>query len=186
MGLILLRHTAPDVAPGTCYGRLDLAPGPDFAAEAAEIITRLPLVTRLLTSPLRRCRSLAEEIGRARGLTVEIEPRLIEIDFGAWEGLPWDAVPRSELDAWAADFWQARSHGGESVGQFTARVAGFLAEQGAASDWLAVTHAGIMRATLHLLGRDETWKSRFAYGETLRLSPAELSALAQPGGRATA
>lgn len=177
MGLILLRHTAPAVAPGTCYGRLDLAPGPNFEAEAAAVIAGLPSVARLICSPLWRCRALAERIGAARGLPVEVDPRLIEIDFGAWEGLAWDAVPRDELDAWAADFHHARPHGGESVAMFTARVAEFLAAQGAARDWLAVTHAGIMRAALHLMGRDETWACRFAYGETLTLGPAELAAL---------
>lgn len=182
MGLILLRHTAPDVAPGTCYGRLDLPPGPGFEAEAAEVIARLPRVTRILSSPLTRCRALAGRIGAARGLAVEIDPRLVEIDFGRWEGLAWDDVPRDELDAWAADFHHARPHGGESVAMFTRRVAAFLAAERAARDCLAVTHAGLMRAALHLLGRDETWVCRFAFGETLTLSPDDLVALgAAPG-----
>ncbi|TCP40790.1 alpha-ribazole phosphatase family protein [Rhodovulum marinum] len=178
MALSLLRHTAPDVAPGTCYGRLDLAPGPDFAAEAQAVLARLPRATRLMTSPLRRCRALAEHIGAQVGLPVEVEPRLIEIDFGRWEGLAWDAVPRDELDLWAGDFWHARPHGGESVAMFTSRVAGFLADQREAADWLAVTHAGIMRAALHLLGRDETWSRRFGYGERLDLGPDDLAACA--------
>lgn len=175
MGLILLRHTAPEVAPGTCYGRLDLPPGPDFADEAAAAVAALPPVARILTSPLVRCRVLAEHLGALRGLPVEVEPRLIEIDFGRWEGTPWDALPRDEIDAWAADFWDARPHGGESVAMFTARVAAFLADQRDAQGWLAVTHAGLMRAALHLLGRDETWQRRFAYGEMLALSPGELA-----------
>ncbi|TCO73968.1 alpha-ribazole phosphatase family protein [Rhodovulum euryhalinum] len=178
MGLILVRHTAPDVAPGTCYGRLDLPPGPGFADEAAAVLDAMPPVTRVLTSPLIRCRALAEHIGAARGLPVEVEPRLIEIDFGAWEGLAWDAVPRDELDAWAADFWNARPHGGESVAMFTARVADWLAGQGGAAGWLAVTHAGLMRAAQHLLGRDESWACRFSHGQTLALSAGDLSALA--------
>jgi len=178
MGLTLLRHTAPDVAPGTCYGRLDLAPGPDFAAEAEAVLAHLPSARRLLTSPLRRCRALAEVIAAQTGLPVEVEPRLIEIDFGRWEGLPWDAVPRDELDLWAEDFWQARPHGGESVAMFTARVAAFLADQRAAAGWLAVTHAGIMRAALHLLGRDETWQRRFGYGECLTLAADDLETCA--------
>ncbi|GAA0294911.1 alpha-ribazole phosphatase family protein [Rhodovulum strictum] len=181
MGLILVRHTAPDVAPGTCYGRLDLSPGPRFAEEAAAILATLPPVSRVLTSPLIRCRALAEHVGAARGLPVEVAPGLIEIDFGTWEGIAWDAVPRAELDAWAADFWHARPHGGESVAIFTARVAEALAGLGAAQDWLAVTHAGLMRAALHLLGRDETWASRFGHGAVLRLSRDELAALAAGG-----
>lgn len=179
MGLTLLRHTAPDVAPGTCYGRLDLPPGPEFEAEAAALIADLPPATRLLTSPLQRCRRLAERIGAARGLPVEVAQSLTEIDFGSWEGLAWDAIPRAELDAWAQDFWHARPHGGESVAQFAARVAGFLAECRDAQDWLAVTHAGQMRAAVHLLGQDPTWSRRFAYGARLVLGPAELETLAR-------
>lgn len=177
MGLILLRHTAPDVAPGTCYGRLDLPPGPGFEGEAAAVLARLPPVARLLTSPLARCRRLAETIGQARGLPVETDPALIEIDFGRWEGLSWDAVPRDELDIWAADFWHARPHGGESVAMFADRVAAFLAAPPAGGPVLAVTHAGIMRAALHLSGRDETWARRFAFGEALELSAEDLRAL---------
>lgn len=183
MGLILLRHTAPEVAPGTCYGRLDLAPGPGFADEAQSVLEQLPPVTRLLTSPLLRCRALADHIGAELGLPVDVDPRLIEIDFGRWEGLVWDAVPHDELDLWAADFWQARPHGGESVTMFSARVAAFLADQRAANGWLAVTHAGIMRATLHLLGRDETWSRRFGYDESLELDADDL---AKCGARAEA
>lgn len=178
MGLTLLRHTAPDVTPGTCYGRLDLAPGPEFLAEAKVVSEQLPPVSRVLTSPLLRCRALAEHIGRQTGLPVEVEPRLIEIDFGRWEGLAWDAVPRDELDLWAADFWHARPHGGESVAMFTARVAGWLADQKEACGWLAVTHAGFMRAALYLLGRDDNWSERFGYGERLELDAEELAACA--------
>ncbi|TCP63315.1 alpha-ribazole phosphatase [Rhodovulum bhavnagarense] len=178
MGLILLRHTAPEVAPGTCYGRLDLPPGPGFEAEAAATITALPPIRRLLSSPLRRCRLLAERIGEARGLSVEVVPELTEIDFGRWEGMAWDAVPRDELDAWASDFWHARPHGGESVARFAGRVAEFLARCGAAQGWLAVAHAGQMRAAVHLLGQDPDWKRRFAYGERLVLSAHDLARLA--------
>lgn len=178
MGLTLIRHTAPQVAPGTCYGRLDLPPGPGFQVEAGALIAGLPAVTRLLTSPLQRCRLLAERIGQARGVPVEVDERLTEIDFGTWEGLPWDAVPRDEMDGWAADFWHARPHGGESVAQFSTRVAGFLADCRGAHDWLVVAHAGQMRAAVHLMGQDPTWQKRFAYGEQLRLSPADLAALA--------
>ncbi|MBK1635601.1 histidine phosphatase family protein [Rhodovulum adriaticum] len=179
MGLTLLRHTAPEVAPGTCYGRLDLPPGPDFEAEARALIAGLPPVTRLLTSPLQRCRLLAERIGQAQGIAAEVAPALTEIDFGSWEGLAWDAVPRAELDTWAADFWHARPHGGESVAQFAARAAGFLAECSAADGWLAVTHAGQMRAAVHLLGRDPDWACRFAYGERLVLGADDLAVLAR-------
>ena len=49
------------------------------------------------------------------------------MDFGRWEGLPWSAVPRAELDAWAADLMHARPHGGESVAMLLARTRRALA-----------------------------------------------------------
>lgn len=169
MGLILLRHTQPEVAPGTCYGRTDLPPGPDFAKEAAAAIAALPRVTRLFSSPLRRCRALADAVAQARGLPVEIDARLIEIDFGRWEGVAWDAIPRHEIDVWAGDFWHACPHGGESVAIFAERVAGFLAEDRGPDPVLAVTHAGIMRAALYHAGEEGAWQRKFPFGGFIAL-----------------
>ena len=83
----------------------------------------LPRADRLVSSPLERCRRLAERIGAARGLVPVVDERLREFDFGTWEGVPWESIPRAELDAWAADFLHARPHGGESVQMLHERVA---------------------------------------------------------------
>ncbi|PTW51971.1 alpha-ribazole phosphatase [Rhodovulum kholense] len=169
MGVILLRHTRPDVAEGTCYGRTDYPPAESFSEEAAEVLAALPPVHRVLSSPLLRCTRLADHIGAARGLPVEIDPRLIEIDFGAWEGTPWAEVPRDGLDHWAAHFYDSRPHGGESVGMFYARVVPFLDEMHGAGTVLAVTHAGLMRAALHHAGREGAWQMKFPYGSFIEL-----------------
>ena len=120
--LILLRHTRPAGADGLCYGRTDLLPDDDFESVAARLAQQLPAVARIASSPLTRCRLLAARLATARGLPLTIDPALIEMDFGRWEGQPWDALPRAELDAWAADFWHGAPHGGESVAQLHGRV----------------------------------------------------------------
>ncbi|WP_010102193.1 histidine phosphatase family protein, partial [Burkholderia oklahomensis] len=78
---------------------------------------------------------------------VEIDPRLSEIDFGAWEMKRWDEIGRDALDRWSADLMHAREHGGESAAQFVARVRPALAAFAASerASWV-VTHAGVMRA----------------------------------------
>ncbi|ARE40491.1 Alpha-ribazole-5'-phosphate phosphatase [Rhodovulum sp. P5] len=177
MCLTLVRHTAPDVAPGTCYGRLDLPPGPDFPDEADRLTRSLPPATRILSSPLTRCLRLADHIAQARGLRVETDPRLAEMDFGTWEGVAWDDVPLAELDAWAADFDHARPHGGESVAMFKTRVADLLTGLREGQGCLLITHAGVMRAALNLTGQDATWQRRFAFGEALTLSAEDLGRL---------
>ena len=58
------------------------------------------------------------------------DERLREFDFGTWEGVRWDAIPRAELDAWAADFFHARPHGGESVHMLRERVETAIADDG--------------------------------------------------------
>ncbi|MFN4100140.1 MAG: histidine phosphatase family protein, partial [Pararhodobacter sp.] len=62
MSLILLRHTRPMVTEGTCYGRTDLSLADDFSGSAAKIAAQLPEFTRILSSPLSRCRLLAEAV----------------------------------------------------------------------------------------------------------------------------
>jgi alpha-ribazole phosphatase len=166
VALTLLRHLRPAVAEGVCYGITDLDPAPGQEAALDALVARLPPVSAIATSPLRRCRRLAEAIGRARGLGVTTDARLSEMDFGAWEGRPWNDVPRAELDAWAADFLHARPHGGESVAQLQARVLaaleGIRARPG---HHLLVTHGGVIKAALATGPRAEDWPAALAFGE---------------------
>lgn len=171
MALTLVRHTRPAVADGLCYGASDPDCAPGFAEEAAAVIAALPPAARIVTSPLRRCLRLAEAIGAARGRAPEVDPRLAEMDFGAWEKAAWDAIPRGGLDAWAADFHHARPHGGESVAMLSARVAEALAAHRAAGgDAVLVTHMGVIRAALAAAGRADAWSLRLPFGAIVRLS----------------
>lgn len=170
MSLILLRHTRPEVAEGVCYGRSDLALGADFDPAAAAALASLPPVSRIVTSTLARCRRLAETVAVARGLDLAVDARIAELDFGAWEGVAWSAVPRAELDAWAADFQAARPHGGESVAALAARVGAALeATEVSLPPVLWVTHAGVVRAACAIAGTAQGWETRLAFGDWLRL-----------------
>lgn len=149
MALILLRHTTPDVPPGTCYGQTDLELAASFEREADAAYAALPSFERLVASPLRRCRRLADYIAERTGHAVELDPRMMEMDFGTWEGRAWSDLPRDEIDAWAADFFKARPHGGESVSGLQARVKAAVADHAATGvPTLIVTHAGVIRAAL--------------------------------------
>lgn len=158
MQLYLIRHPQPAVAPGICYGRADLPLAGPVAVEAAALRaalaeqrddTALPAV---VSSPLQRCRLLAEALSPAPRL----EPRLQEMHFGAWEGRPWDTIPRAELDRWAAAPFDFCPPGGESPAAMAERVVAFAAELPAAAaggDLLVVAHNGPLRVlAAHLLG----------------------------------
>jgi alpha-ribazole phosphatase len=157
MALILARHTRPAVA-GTCYGRSDAALAPSFAAEAEALLAELPEIARIATSPLARCRRLADALGDRLGLPVAADPDLAEMDFGAWEGRPWDAIPA------------ARPHGGESVAMLLARTRRALARlRGAPGAGLAITHAGVIRAALFDAGDPGAWQREIPFARAIRL-----------------
>ena len=184
MRLILVRHTRPSAPDNVCYGATDPDVAPTFDEEAALVLAALPAVERLVTSPLRRCVRLAERIGAAQGLAPAVDERLREMDFGRWEGLPWDAIDRVALDAWAADFLDARPHGGESVRMVSQRVGPALDDyrRGGVS-CAVVTHAGVIKAARALAGCADAWTTAVDFGGTMDLSAgAERRRRGLPGG----
>ncbi|RZI95648.1 MAG: phosphoglycerate kinase [Variovorax sp.] len=176
MKLWLLRHALTEAAPGLCYGRTDVGVPPEATLAAAEgVLQRIPHGTAVFTSPLRRCAELAHAIASLRqDLPPETDVRIAEMDFGAWEGQLWSAIPRTAFDAWTADFADGRPGGdGESTRRFMQRVGSAFDDWRASGrDALWVTHAGVMRA-VHLLhggarhvdGADQWPAHPIGYGE---------------------
>jgi alpha-ribazole phosphatase len=69
------------------------------------------------------------------------------MDFGAWEGLRWDAIAPADFAAWTADFAGHRCGGAESVRAFMERVGlAFADARAAGRDTLWITHGGVVRA----------------------------------------
>jgi alpha-ribazole phosphatase len=102
------------------------------------------------------------------------------MDFGSWEGRPWDAIDRLEFDRWTADFAHYRCGGGESVAQLLVRTSAALDEaRGRGADALWITHGGVVRAVRLLVGggglpqRAEAWpREGLAFGESCCLELA--------------
>ncbi|MDB5884164.1 MAG: Phosphoglycerate mutase [Polaromonas sp.] len=149
MKLWLVRHAQPLVAPGVCYGRLNM---PADAAATGECARRLaallPRGVQVISSPLRRCAQLRRSLAALRpDLVHETDARLQEMDFGRWEGRSWQVIDRQALEAWTRDFAGYPAGGtGECVAAFMARVAlafDALPRQG---DAVWITHAGVIRA----------------------------------------
>jgi alpha-ribazole phosphatase len=172
MALILLRHTRPEGAEGLCYGRTDLPLAPGLQDEVVRLSAALPPVACIVTSPLSRCARLAQALARARGLSLRADPRLIEMDFGTWEGRPWAEIARAELDAWAADLTGARPHGGETVAELAARSRAALQDALAGpGPALVVTHAGVIKSALHPSRGDAAWQAQVGFGDWVTLGP---------------
>lgn len=142
MILHLIRHPKPMVAANTCYGRLDV-PAEGVEAAAERLLPLLPAGLPLWSSPLVRCRSLAECLHPQPA----VDARLAEMRFGEWEGKTWDEIGADALDLWAADVTGFVPPGGESAMEMLARAQAFVAEL-AVPEAVLVTHAGVMRVLL--------------------------------------
>ena len=161
--LWLVRHARPLVAPGLCYGRLDMAADALASRSAAASLARaLPAsVAAAWHSPLQRCELLALDLQALRpDLASNPEPRIAEMDFGAWEGQAWSAIARAEIDAWAADLAGHAPGGGEPLVAMLRRVAMALGDAAACAhahggDMVWITHAGVARCVQWLLAHGE-------------------------------
>jgi phosphoserine phosphatase len=131
--LLLTRHGLTDRSiPEQHLGQtLDVPLNGAGRAQAAALADRLAGVffDRIISSPLIRARETAEIL--AHGGRVELDPRLMEMDYGAWEGLGNDELAREH--ATARRRWEAAPDilpypGGESGNEVAARVGSFLAE----------------------------------------------------------
>ncbi|MCE8020911.1 histidine phosphatase family protein [Halomonas sp. MCCC 1A11036] len=91
------------------------------------LIEGTPPWDAIVTSPLARCREFALWLGETHDLPVTVDPRLAEMDLGAWEGKTHAEVRALEqaMDLQAA-LWADPSRtsppGGESVEAFDKRV----------------------------------------------------------------
>ena len=132
----------------------------------------------LVSSPMAR----AVETARLFAGEPEIEPRLIEMSWGSWEGRTLPEL-RAELGdlmvAWEAKGLHFCAPGGESPNQVQARLRPWLAERaGRGEATLAVCHRGVIRALYALAtGWDMTGKPP----DRLREPSAQLFSIAADG-----
>jgi probable phosphoglycerate mutase len=117
--------------------RIDVPLSPEGRAQAHALAERLEPVSlaRIISSPLRRARETAEIVAaRCRPDATEpiaLDPRLLEMDYGEWEGLTYEQLDerwRAERDAWEAEPAALPCPGGESGDDVARRVRDLLAE----------------------------------------------------------
>ncbi|TGK07276.1 histidine phosphatase family protein [Leptospira semungkisensis] len=167
MEIILVRHTTPEVEPGTCYGKTDLGLPSSFEKEAEDVLRLLPSqVHSIRTSPLFRCYSLAEFISKRMESSSfspawKVDERIQELNFGDWEGRLWEEIPRSETEPWMEDYVNRRPPSGETYQELQTRILGSWSdslqegrsweklkkEEGEASEYkeIWVSHGGPIR-----------------------------------------
>ena len=148
-------------------GRTDSPLTDKGRAQAAALAPKMPKIDRVLCSPLSRARETAEILTRGTGLTIQTEPRLIEQDFGSFEGM--DRGTPAFLAAKQEP--ACRFPGGESSFETAARVYGLLDElkaEHSGETVLLVCHGAVMRVI-------ETYFRDMPLSEFYRFSPANCT-----------
>jgi len=153
VNLYLVRHTAPDILPGICYGQTDIQVAATYTHEVGAVLAKLSAISpaAIYSSPLKRCSQLAADIAACANCTVRQDPRLMELHFGDWEQMAWNDIPRGLVDVWADDHVMQAPPAGESFHALSLRVQEFFQEMNVnheGQDIVVLTHAGVIRAML--------------------------------------
>jgi broad specificity phosphatase PhoE len=165
--LIFLRHgeTAYN-AENRLQGQLDTplnargreqarSVGRTLGARIGAEIEQLETAGAFIASPLVRARETMEIARGAIGLTpsrYQLDARLKELSFGAWEGMTWPEIEARDpkgVIARRKDKWTFAPPGGESYPALAERLRPWL--EGLAGDAFVVSHGGVARGLMALI-----------------------------------
>jgi len=173
--LVLVRHgeTAANTE-GRLLGRAD----PSLTELGREQVERLAVAlvpvraAAIVSSPLLRARETAGAIADLAGASVEVDDRLIELDYGEWDGRTFAELPSGAARRWRDDPTFAPP-GGESLVAVRARVTPCCEELLARSGvTVAVSHVSpIKAAVVWALGAGDEigWRMRLGLASITRL-----------------
>jgi broad specificity phosphatase PhoE len=161
--VLLTRHGRTDRSEPEQYlgQRIDVGLSAAGRDEAERLAARLDgvAIDRIVSSPLARTAETAHIV--AKGRPVELDKRLAELDYGAWEGLTRDEIERrfpGEHEQYESDPAGHRVGGGESGRQVARRLSALLdallewaEEAGGGKSCLVVGHSSTNRILLAIV-----------------------------------
>ncbi|RRO20564.1 MSMEG_4193 family putative phosphomutase [Saccharopolyspora rhizosphaerae] len=155
--LILLRHARSAAnGSGVLAGR---TPGVGLdetgRAQAAGLQARLKDVplSRVVVSPLQRCRETVSELAVARGIEPVVEQRFSEVDYGDWTGQKIKDLTGQELWKVVQQHPSAAVFpSGEGLAQVQSRAVAAVREHdrllGSNEVWLVCSHGDVIKSVL--------------------------------------
>ncbi len=136
----------------------------------------------VVSSPLSRARDTAQAIAEATGAPLHIDQRLIEIDYGPFEGLDRDEATARFGDAfraWRNDPFGSTVAGCEPLGDALQRARPATADVVATARCpVIVGHQGILRIVLIALGElapEDYFRKRLHEAEPIAIDNPEIT-----------
>jgi broad specificity phosphatase PhoE len=173
--IVFARHGETAVnREGRLQGRVNAVLDERGTMQAAALAAALSAerVARVVSSPLRRAQQTAETIAAAHDLPVELDDRLIELDYGIWDGVAMGDVSADDWARWRTDPSFAPP-GGESLVEVTKRVVSFCQDALTDEIVVAVSHVSPIKAAVcWALGADESasWRMHLAVASLTRVA----------------
>lgn len=163
--ITLVRH-GKVAGPAALYGRTDIALSAaghsDLTRTLNNLHTQTP-INHLISSPRMRCLQVAQEFSVKHKIPLRAEDKLQEMDFGIWDGIPFDELG----DEWTniEAFWHSphsmRPPEGESLTDFAGRVITSwesLISNNKPEHQVIICHGGVIRILIaHILQLD--WRN---------------------------
>ena len=174
--LLLVRHGQSEWnAAGRIQGQIDIQLDETGRQQAQLIADRLAAepVAAIYSSPLQRAKATAEAIADRFNLPVQLDPRLMEYDFGVISGSTWKDVVENHPEfasRWLEDPWAVPVADSEGRVNFAARVMSAVQDimaQHPAEQVVVVAHGGTFGVYLTaMLGMDLNRRHPFHFGNT--------------------
>lgn len=123
-------------------------------AEAIAAFLEDAPIDHIVSSPRKRSLDTIAPLARKKGMKLDIRKRFGEMDFGAWEGMHWDAIQQRDPEfaqRWMADPATISCPDGESCDTFYGRCSeeiGALVEEFKGRTIALAAHAGVNRCVL--------------------------------------
>lgn len=158
----LLRHGQPEGEH--CFrGVTDFALMDEGLQQMYSAVANRPDYDLVITSPLSRCLRFAQEYSEKQGVELEQDQRLVELDFGLWDGVDKQTVWQQDQDLlshfWSHP-WQSSPPEGESMQAYDDRIMQAwheLLSKHKGKRILLVTHGGVIKQIMrHLLQMPKT------------------------------
>ncbi|MQY24263.1 bifunctional RNase H/acid phosphatase [Nocardia macrotermitis] len=157
--LLLLRHGQTELSIERRYSGRGNPPltalGREQAARAAKYLAAKGDIAAIVTSPLGRAQETAGAVGEALDVPVRVMDRLIETDFGDWEGLTFTEAAQADPELhsqWLGDSTMSPP-GGESFATVRERIEAARADLVALypdSNVVVVSHVTPIKTLLQL------------------------------------
>lgn len=147
MEVYLVRHTETVCEKGICYGQSDVRILEPYLELFESIKNQIPDDVTVYSSPLFRCTELANYLSNK----IITDDRLMEMNFGDWEMVNWDAISPDDFSPWMNDFVNVAVPNGEAFTDLYDRVVDFMEDElqkGHTKPIVIVAHAGVIRSVL--------------------------------------